>query len=357
MADRTLGRDSRRFRPQIIFRHNYTAGTPKTAHSEDMDDFRPIRELILQTGAAACGVAKAEPVPDAQTESYSRWLEEGHQAGMAYMERYPDIRRDPRLLLEGAQSVISIAFSYRQPDGSHREGLPYVASYALGDDYHDVLRHRLQPVTEALKAMYGAESRICIDSAPIHERYWAVRCGIGERTASGAIYVPGAGTEVFLAEIITTQAFETAERPSNVIRQGCAGCGKCRQICPGKAIMADGGIDSRRCINYLTIEHRGDFTDEQRQILASTGSQTLFGCDRCLRVCPLNRHRPPTPLEEFRMRPLFQTLTAEEILTMAPTEFSRLFRGSPLKRAKLSGLQRNLNLGCGLSQKHGHVDR
>lgn len=316
----------------------------KEAHDASECDFTPVREMIMETGAVACGAAPAENVPDTVTESYRQWLEKGYAAGMAYLDRYPEIRRDPRLLLEGARSVISIAYSYRQPETPQREGLPYVASYALGEDYHDALRRRLRPIAETLLTGYGAASRICIDSAPIHERYWAVRCGIGERCADGAIYVRGAGSEIFLAEIVTTQSFCRDDKRDykTGVREGCRQCGKCRMICPSQAIMADGTIDSRRCLNYLTIEHRGEFTEEQRRILATAEGTTLFGCDRCLRGCPLNKHQPTTQIEGFRMRGIFRNLTADAILSMPPTDFSRHFKGSPLKRARLTGLRRNL---------------
>lgn len=314
----------------------------KTPSESAKKAFTAIGKIITATGASAFGVSPAMEVPEYISQAYRDWLTEGRQAGMAYMERNLEVRDDPRLLLEGAKSVISIAYSYRQPPCKEREGLPYVAAYALGSDYHDVLREKLRPVVEALSKNYGAVSRICIDSAPIHERYWAVRSGIGERCANGAVYVPGIGSEVFLAEIITTLELQETDGTRGGKERGCNGCGVCRMICPGKAIMEDGTIDSRRCINYMTIEHRGDFTEEHKGILRKTRGVTLFGCDRCLQVCPLNRNQEPTSIEELRMREVFRSLTAEKIMAMEQEEFSHRFKGSPLKRAKLVGLRRNL---------------
>ncbi|MBD5204675.1 MAG: tRNA epoxyqueuosine(34) reductase QueG [Bacteroidales bacterium] len=302
-----------------------------------------IRESILGSGACACGVSTAEPVAENIREEYGKWLSEGRHAGMAYMERYIDIRTDPRLLLEGAESIISIAYSYHTDEREQYEGSPYIANYAIGDDYHDVIRERLRPIAEEIKQRYGAECRICIDSAPIHERYWAVKSGIGERCANGAIYIPGYGSEVFLAELITTLKLPANDRraPEDDIRRGCQHCGLCRNACPGEALHSDGTIDSGRCINYLTIEHRGDFNESQLHLLRRI-EPTLFGCDRCQQVCPLNKGIGSTPIANFQMRASLKFLTIKEIEEMTPAEFSRRFKGSPIKRAKLAGLLRNL---------------
>lgn len=318
-------------------------------------DFQPILRLIKKSGAVACGVKEIGAVPEKLTNSYICWLREGKNAGMTYLENHQELRSDPRRLLEGAKSIISIAFSYHQEGRGEIQGMS-IASYAVGDDYHDVLRERLRPVIEELKCSYGAESRICIDSAPIHERYWAVECGLGSLCANGNLYVPGVGTEVFLAEIITTAAFTTDSKTSNSefnnapesmanganTEDKCNGCGACKRICPGGAIGEEGIIDSRRCINYLTIEHKGEFSDEQFEIMRRAGGLTLIGCDRCQRVCHLNQGKPATGIGEFNMREAYRTLTAESISEMEQAEFSKIFKGSPLKRAKLAGLRRNL---------------
>lgn len=272
--------------------------------------------LLEESGAAAFGAAEAGPVSDEEWARFSDWISKGYHAGMGYMENYPEIRRDPRLLLPGASTIISIAYNYRQPN-------PYrgVATYAIGQDYHKVLRKRLKKVVGAMKAEFGGEWRVCIDSAPILERYWAQRCGVGVRSPlHGNIVVPGVGSMVFLAEILTTlpiPAFTMRPEWAEPSRQGWA-----LSPCPTGALREGGTVDARRCINYLTIEHRGALSEEERAWVG----EAVFGCDICLRACPANRGKAPDVLPEFRpMKGL------REFLEGTPGEFDLSI--SPLKRA------------------------
>lgn len=323
------------------------------------------RSALHAAGACAIGFAPIGEMPDEEMERYRRWLADGHQAGMEYMANHEAIRRNPRLLLEGAQTIISLAFPY--PDGSERpKSLPAIASYAQGSDYHDVLRTRLKGLTERLKADLGGEYRICIDSAPIFERFWAEKCGIGQRADNGLIAVPGYGTRVFLAEIITTlnisEITEISTLPIPSRDSGdsckedstmdCIHCGACRRACPAGALQPDSTVDAGRCLSYLTIEHRGEWDAIGEKAMSTpAGRHTLFGCDLCQRVCPINRmlkrgtgkhtEGATEPLPELLPRPEIVALTSEEIIRMNQTEFSSLFKGSPIKRAKLAGLRRN----------------
>lgn len=301
--------------------------------------------LLREAGAVAAGFADAAPVPDDETACYNAMLDAGYNAGMAYMANHPDVRRDPRLLLDGAKSVVSMAFSFAPP--KYRDpGKPMIACYAYGDDYHDVLRRRLKGICEILKDEFGGEYRICIDSAPIHERYWAEKTGVGKRLDNGMIAVPGYGCEVFLAEIVTTLQLgegDEAAAPEDSMEDICLHCGACRRSCPAGALGEDGTVDSRRCLSYLTIEHRGEWTDPVYQEAMETpqARNTLFGCDICLRSCPLNRGLAPTRIEEFQPRLEIMELDAGDVMEMKQEEFSRIFARSPIKRAKLAGLQRN----------------
>lgn len=230
-------------------------------------------------------------------------------AGMTYMERWPEIRRDPRLLLHGASSVISIAFNYRQPNP-----YPEIATYALGQDYHKVLRRRLKPVVSALKEEFGGECRICIDSAPILERYWALHCGVGVRCPnSGNVVVPGVGSMVFLAEIITTLALPdyscrlSADTNVSVAMDLCEGDMSQEEnshensICPTGALQPGGIVDARRCINYLTIERRGEWSRQEMSLMSLPGAKDrVFGCDICQLACRSNRGAACGVLPEFR---------------------------------------------------------
>lgn len=301
--------------------------------------------VLYDAGACNVGAAPAAPVAEEDMTALDNWLERGYNAGMEYMRNWRGIRHDPRLLLEGARTVISMAFPYR----GCRSG---VASYALGSDYHEVLRGVLTEAVSTLRERYGGEYRICVDSAPILERYWAARCGVGVRGRNGLISVPGVGSRIFLAEIVTT--LDLTESRGEPVRgtdeesHGCCpdGCRRCLDVCPASALMADGRVDARRCLSYLTIEHRGGWDDTgERAMRTPAGRNTLFGCELCLRVCPMNPISGDSEgidvLPQLRPRTDIVALRCEDVLRMTQTEFSRIFRGSPVKRAKLAGLLRN----------------
>lgn len=319
------------------------------------------RELQLQ-GAAAFAICRAAPVECSHTHIYKHWLDTGMHASMHYMTHHMHLRDDPRLLLDGACSVICVAFNYRQRSPEAARG---VATYALGDDYHDTLRKRLKAVTERMKGIFGGDYRICIDSAPIPERYWAVKSGLASLTANGNVAIPEAGSMIFLTEILTTLSLEEGRHSlgtdSGSLQSGtagstarhCSGCGKCRQACPTGALLENGLVDARRCLNYLTIEHRGPWSGTQRNLATLPDGQpaSLFGCDICQRACPLNAGENPPIIPEFTPRPLFRgeipVLTPVKIAQMSQEEFSATFSKSPIKRAKLAGLKRNALLPPG----------
>ena len=319
--------------------------------------------LNPEIGACAFGVASLEVTPPDIMESYSRWLKAGNMAGMDYLANHLPLRQNPELLLPGAKSIISIAFPY-SPTEWRPQSLPVIASYAYGADYHDVLRTRLRKAVERLESVFGGEYRICIDSAPIFERLWAEKCGIGSRSDNGLIAIPGYGTRVFLSEILSTAELpeergvkreivkrtggERREREKYTSWDGCLHCGKCRKACPAGALQPDSTVDARRCLSYLTIEHRGEWTVEgERAMQTPAGRHTLFGCDICQQVCPMNAPHnttiPPTHIEEFLPRHEIMTLTAEQAKAMTQEEFSRIFKGSAIKRTKLAGFLRNAN--------------
>lgn len=249
--------------------------------------------LLRREGAVACGVARAEPVADTDWNYFEEWLALGRHAGMEYMERWREVRRDPRLLLEGACSIVSMAFNYRQPNSVRG-----VATYALGEDYHKVLRRRLKRVVREFRDEFGGNWRICIDSAPILERYWARTAGVGRRSGlHGNIVVEGVGSMVFLAELVTTlELSPTAPLSPGTIEAEEYGEKAVKAPCPTGALLPGGAIDARKCINYLTIERRGELTCEEHLL---TGSD-IFGCDRCQLADMANRGAAPEVIPEFR---------------------------------------------------------
>lgn len=306
MGDRTLGGDSGRLRKEEI------------------------RRLLKRAGAAAAGFAKAGRVDESVERLYRDWTESGYHAGMHYMESNMDLRMDPRMLLAGAHTVISTAWCYRLPSDV-QPAEPGIARYALLDDYHDWIRRRIR--RSGIGEILGTEHtdwRICVDSAPIVERWWAVKAGTGVRGANGMVIVPGAGSEVFLAEILTLAEFEV-DRP---LIGDCGNCGECMKACPTGALQPDGTIDADLCLSYLTIEHRGPAVNERqrRALETAAAKQTLFGCDRCVAACPHNKRSTL-----FTDEPAHQgvgALRRADLQGMSREEFSARLKGSPLKRAR-----------------------
>lgn len=239
-----------------------------------------IRREVFAVGAYACGVVRAMPVTAEAVARYEEWLADGNAGNMDYLGRYGEVRRDPRLLLdgEGARTLIVTLFAYQ--DNVHpAEGVPYIAHYALGQDYHDVLRRRLRTVIGQLRPRFGGKWRVCVDSAPLMERYWTARAGLGVIGDNGCLIVPGVGANFFIATIVTTAQMPTDDPVEGTSH--CLGCGRCVRACPTGALRGDGSVDARRCISYLTIESHDDIPAD-----IPTGN-TLYGCDVCRRACPL----------------------------------------------------------------------
>lgn len=295
------------------------------------------REALRQTitaasGALRVGFACAAAVDADARDIYLRWIADGRHGEMSYLERYQDVRDDPRLLLDGAATVISCAFDYRQP---HRH--PLFADYALGRDYHEVVRERLTDAAEAITATYGGQTRVCVDTAPIRERYWAARAGIGRIGLNNQLIVDGVGSQVFLGEIIWTVDVEPDHAAEG---HGCGDCRACVRACPAGALDGCGSIDARRCLSYLTIEYRGELP----RPLPRGGR--IYGCDICQAVCP--RCVPAAdsnPIADLAARPSVMSLDREAIAAMTQEDFSRIFTHSAVKRCKLAGLKRNLQAG------------
>lgn len=307
------------------------------AETSSLDMKETVRRKITEAGACAVGFARAGAVDSRAAAGYAVWIGEGCHAGMDYLGRHIPLKADTESVLPGAATVICAAFSYA-PDRVRDGALPVISCYAYGQDYHDVIRRRLTSVIAWMKDTWGGDWRICIDSAPVAERYWAMRSGIGRLARNGSVIVDGFGGMCFLAEILTTAVIEP-DMPSGRV---CEGCGACVRACPTGALRHDGTVDARRCLNYLTIEHRGPWEGEMREVMESeAGKKTLYGCDICQHICPHNQDIPPTEIEEFHLPDKLAALTAADVIAMSPADFSLFFKGSPIKRAKYEGLLRN----------------
>lgn len=295
---------------------------------------RRLTASIRATGAIAVGYAEAAPVSHEESDGFGRWLDGGNHASMEWLARHEELRRDPRLLLDGAQSMLVAAFAYA-PTPDRRSRL--IADYALGDDYHTVLRERLRPVAQLMESLHeGSATRICVDTAPLRERLWAARAGLGSIGLNNQLIIPGIGSRVFLAEILWTAPLPQHSKFNIQHSKSCISCRRCVDACPGGALDGKGGIDAGRCLSYLTIEHRGDLPDT-----LSLRGRRIYGCDICQDVCPCNTPTPPEPVPEFAPRPAVASLTLNDIAAMDAATFSRTFARSAVKRAKLSGLLRN----------------
>lgn len=294
-----------------------------------------LQGMLTEAGACAAGVCACAEVPAADRILLQAWLARGCHGGMDYLERNAPLASDPATLLPGARTVLCAAFPYAPSDNSDRH--PLFADYARGADYHKVVRRRLRPVARALEAMVpGSQTRICVDTAPVRERLWAVAAGLGHFGLNGLLIVPGHGSKVFLGEILWTADVDgAADAPTALPLPSCAGCGACVRACPGGALDGRGGMDACRCLSYLTIEHRGALPDG----LALTGR--VYGCDICQDVCPENP-RQGNPLPDFVLSERLRQATADSLAAMDDDAHAAFFAGSAARRASAVQLRRNL---------------
>lgn len=293
-----------------------------------------VRRMALEAGAVAAGFARAGEVDGETAARFDRYIARGGHFSMTYMENYRGIRLNPLLLFTPpaeAGTVISMAFPYRHPGAN-----PLFALYAQGEDYHKALRRRLRPLARHIADRSGARCRICVDTAPVLERYWAVRAGIGFIGRNRTLIVPGAGSFCFLAEIVTEAVFE----PDDPCRLTCGDCGACVRGCPGGALGAD-TFDSSRCLSCLTIEHRGEWPADAPH----PAGATIYGCDVCQLRCPHNA-TAPQGLPEFAPSEGMRALTLPTLLDLDERGYSALFAASAVTRCPLEQLRRNARRGA-----------
>lgn len=294
-----------------------------------------IKAEALRLGFAACGVAVAESVPRHTARAHRSWVEAGYHGSMSYMERNHDLRCDPTALLPGTRSIVSVAMNY-YPERRQPSDLPQFATYAYGRDYHKVVKKRLDGLLRFIQTDVApdASGRSFTDSAPLMERYWAWRAGLGWIGKNGLLIIPRAGSFFFLGELL----LDLELVPDEPMQSQCGSCTRCLDACPTGALIAPQQMDARRCISYLTIEQAEEIAPD----LAQAMGNRVYGCDECQRVCPWNRFALPSQEPDFSIRWPLLSLSYGDYEQMSPEEFERLFAGSPIRRAGLSGLKRSI---------------
>ena len=302
-----------------------------------------IKSKATELGFDLVAVTDAAPIDTHQAEIFTQWLESGFAGQMDYMHRNVQKRLAPAKLLANAKSVIVVGLNYTLPQQKSkptRAGAPVgrVARYAQYEDYHPFMKERLSKLVDFIAAYVGGDLgfKICVDSVPLAERALAVRAGLGFIGKNHMLINPELGCEIFLGEIITDLEIQ----PDGPIVGGCADCTKCLDACPTGALRPDGQLDAGRCINYLTIEHKGPISPE----LAGKIGDRLFGCDECVLACPYQNAARACKNGQFRFHADRVELDLREILNLTPESFEARFADSPIKRVGLDGLKRNATI-------------
>ena len=293
------------------------------------------KHLATELGFTFCGIAKATKL-DEDAKRLESWLNKGMHGSMHYMERYFDMRIDPRQLVPGANSVITLLLNYFPTEKQHTDELK-ISKYAYGKDYHEVIREKLNKYIENLKLAVGDfHGRGFVDSAPVLERAWAQRSGLGWVGKNGNLINKQMGSFFFIATLITDPDLVPDEP---FARDYCGTCSRCIDACPTDAILPGKVVDGSKCISYFTIELKDMLIPNE---MKGKFENWMFGCDICQDVCPWNRFSKPTNEIEFTPLPEILDLSTKEWEMMSEEKFKKLFDHSPLSRSKLKGIQRNL---------------
>lgn len=280
------------------------------------------------------------PSPDSLLARLNEWLQRGFHATMAWMARDPPKRADPRVVLPGCRSIISLGMNYYTDErADERQGNGRIARYAWGLDYHDILGERLKQLTMQINTFApGHSHRAYVDTGPVMEKAWAQQAGLGWIGKHSNLVSAQFGSWLLLGEILTTMELEPDEAGTDL----CGSCTLCIQACPTGAITEPYVVDAGRCISYLTIERRGNEPPLPEELRRNIGNR-IFGCDDCLDICPYNHQASPTSEPGFQPSPLTKAPNLQELTSMDERTFTTTFTGSPIKRAKHHGFQRNLS--------------
>jgi len=305
-----------------------------------MIDQASAHTLLVKTEAARlgfdyCGIAQAVRLED-DARKLEQWLNQGMQGSMHYMERYFDLRTDPGKLVPGARSVITVLMNYF-PRHQQRPDAPRISKYAYGKDYHEIIRGKLNELLACLTAQIGEiQGRGFVDSAPVLERTWASRSGLGWVGKNGNLITRQSGSFFFIATLITDLKLQYDDP---MARDYCGSCRRCIEACPTEAIGENRVINGSKCISYYTIELKDQLIPSGMQ---GRFENWMFGCDVCQDVCPWNRFSHPTTEPAFEPLKEVLNFSTGDWEALTEEKFKDIFRHSPLKRSKYAGVRRNL---------------
>ncbi|NCI45973.1 tRNA epoxyqueuosine(34) reductase QueG [Sediminibacterium soli] len=295
-----------------------------------------IKRISQEMGFSYCGIAAAAAL-DEDARRLEKWLRGGMHGKMLYMENHFDLRIDPRKLVPGAKSVITLLQNYF-PEQQQAAHTPHIAKYAFGKDYHEVIRAKLRDFMQQLNRQIGdIQGRGFVDSAPVLERTWAQKTGAGWIGRNGNLISKQNGSFFFIATLIVDIDLAYDDP---FAKDFCGTCRKCIDACPTDAILPDKIVDGSKCISYYTIELKDALLPDE---MKGKFNNWLFGCDVCQDVCPWNRFSQPTDEPMFTPIPEVLNLTTKEWEDLSEEAFRKVFKDSPLKRSKFSGIKRNLS--------------
>jgi epoxyqueuosine reductase len=295
-----------------------------------------IKSLATLAGFDFCGIAKAGPLDD-DARKLANWLQQGKHGDMHYMEKNFDLRVNPYKLLPGAKSVICFLMNYF-PDTNQEKNIPKISKYAYGEDYHLVIRPKLHSLLADMKKKFGDfQGRGFVDSAPVLERSWAVRSGLGWVGKNGNLIQKKSGSFFFIATLITDLELEY---DAPVTADYCGTCTRCIDACPTKAIEPDKVVDGSKCISYFTIELKDLLISDH---MKNHFDNWMFGCDTCQDVCPWNRFSSPAKEKAFDPIPEILHYSDKDWEELTEEGFKKIFANSPMKRPGYQGIKRNLH--------------
>jgi len=297
---------------------------------------KKIKAYTAALGFDHCGIAKVQQLDD-DARRLERWLNKGMQGKMQYMENYFDLRIDPNKLVPGAKSVITLLLNYF-PDQAQSADAPKISKYAFGNDYHDVIKTKLKTLLQQIKENIGeVNGRGFVDSAPVLERAWAQRSGVGWIGKNGNLINKTAGSFFFIATLIVDLELEYDDPYA---KDYCGTCTKCIDSCPTDAILQDKVVDGSKCISYFTIELKDALIPDA---MKGKFGDWMFGCDICQDVCPWNRFSKPNNEVDFAPIPEVLNFSKNDWEELTEASFKTIFKNSPLKRTKFEGIKRNLH--------------